>query len=348
VIAQTQAEWDELDAREALRLRSPKQIYDEVTAALNRQIDQLTANGTRSLTYGQSLDVAAANQTNLNQALEATIDVLTRQGKARDGVTAFFLKMQEQAISTARIVYDALEAAFDKISDNLTELITSGKTDFAKMFEDIGKQILNSTIRQSLQKGLAGIGAKLGIDLGNVLGGQRGDSPTNPLYTKDVGGGSLIPGLGGGRSSEEGGEDGAGISTKVFSKIGDFFSGLWSKLGSFAGTIAVGASKVFSFLGGLIPHAEGGMMMPNHAYLVGERGPEILTGISGQIMSNATSRRILSAPAGPTVYYSIDARGTDPVLTEQRTRAAIFAAHNSAVTSALQVSQERLKRTPQR
>ncbi len=46
-------------------------------------------------------------------------------------------------------------------------------------------------------------------------------------------------------------------------------------------------------------------------------------------------------------YYSIDARGTDPALTEKRTRAAIISAHNSAVGTTVAVASENLKRSPQ-
>jgi len=49
-----------------------------------------------------------------------------------------------------------------------------------------------------------------------------------------------------------------------------------------------------------------------------------------------------------SVYYAIDARGTDPVLTEQRTKAAILAAHNSAVGTSVQAHAEQMKRMPQR
>jgi len=91
--------------------------------------------------------------------------------------------------------------------------------------------------------------------------------------------------------------------------------------------------------------AGGGDMTPGAAYLVGENGPEIRRG--NTISSNSASRRMLEGNAS-NHYYTIDARGTDPVLTEQRTRQAIIAAHNSAVTKSIQVQQEHLKRTPQR
>ena len=59
------------------------------------------------------------------------------------------------------------------------------------------------------------------------------------------------------------------------------------------------------------------------------------------------SRRMLEGQAS-NHYYAIDARGTDPVLTEQRTKAAILAAHNSAVGTSVQAHAEQMKRMPQR
>ena len=99
---------------------------------------------------------------------------------------------------------------------------------------------------------------------------------------------------------------------------------------------AIADSGAFSLAGG-------GDMSPDTAYLVGENGPEIRRG--NRISSNSASRRMLEGNAS-NHYYTIDARGTDPVLTEQRTRAAIIAAHNSAVGKAVQVQQEHLKRNP--
>jgi hypothetical protein len=101
-------------------------------------------------------------------------------------------------------------------------------------------------------------------------------------------------------------------------------------------------------LGGLIPHAEGGSVSPGNAYLIGERGPEILAGASGNITSNVAARRAFGGSAGSIAYYTIDARGTDPAQTEQRTRTALLAVHNSAVSNSVQVQAERMKRIPQR
>ena len=58
---------------------------------------------------------------------------------------------------------------------------------------------------------------------------------------------------------------------------------------------------------------------------------------------------ITQAPSAPAAksYYTIDARGTDPVAVEQRVKASLKAVHSSAVQKSFQAQQERTKRTPQ-
>jgi hypothetical protein len=55
------------------------------------------------------------------------------------------------------------------------------------------------------------------------------------------------------------------------------------------------------------------------ASLVTERGTEILMRASGTVLSNSQSREMLDGGGGGNHFYFIDARGTDGVLTEQRT-----------------------------
>jgi lambda family phage tail tape measure protein len=117
-----------------------------------------------------------------------------------------------------------------------------------------------------------------------------------------------------------------------------------------AGGSAGGKGGFFGFLataaGALLGHrAGGGMISANQAYLVGENGPELVTGINGYVSSAASSKSLMGN-ARDTIYYSIDARGTDPVLVEQRVRTAIALSHNSAVVTSNQVGQERKMRMP--
>jgi hypothetical protein len=100
------------------------------------------------------------------------------------------------------------------------------------------------------------------------------------------------------------------------------------------------------FLSGLVgvfggKRAEGSSVDPGKTYLVGESGPELWTPSS---MGSITPNNKLGM--GTAVYYNIDARGTDPVLTEQRTRSAIIAAHQSAVVTSIRSEREREQRVP--
>jgi hypothetical protein len=353
IVDLTQSEWNESDARAAKALDSPLERYEEETAALKRQINVLTDNGKQTLTYGQAVMVAAKQQEYFNKLTDETVAILLRSNNARDGVTAFFLDMQKQAKTTASIIYEALHSAFDKLSDNLTQLITGGKTSFAAMFQDIGKQVLNSSIRQGLQKGLGALGAKLGIGLPKI---QRLDGQTEPgaLWVRlaaQLGGGAqparaadaVIPGIKSDQQSAP--QRSGGIGGSIAGFLGSLLGSLiGAKVGGGSGGGGESVTSSITYGG---ERASGGSVTPDKAYLVNERGTEILMGASGTVLSNSQSRKMLEG-AGGNHFYSIDARGTDPVLTEQRTRVAIMAAHNSAVGTGFQVQQEHLKRTPQR
>lgn len=319
-----QAEFEEADARAALELRSPLQIYQEETAALNRQIAALEKFGGAEAVAGSSATIAAARQESLNRAIDAQITLLTKFGTMRDGVNAFFLSMERSAKSTASIVYDALTSAFDGIAHNLTQLVTGGKTSFGAMFTDIGRQLVESTIKNQMQAGLKKLGGALGIP---GLGGNQydGQSASTALWVQFAGAaGPLsnplagiipsLPGAGGNGSTSGGG-------------AGGFLAGL---LGAIFG-------------GG---RASGGSVSPSSAYLVGENGPEILYGASGRIASNSETRQVLGGAGMGGNHYYIDARGSkDPHLTEQNVRRALVATHQSAVVTAMQAGDERRRRT---
>lgn len=108
---------------------------------------------------------------------------------------------------------------------------------------------------------------------------------------------------------------------------------------------SLAASSASTKFGGY--RATGGDVDASRAYIVGEEGPEILTGVSGRIASNSASRRELRRSGGDT--YNVDARGSqDPYLTRHTVEQAIRAAHSSAIVTSTQVQAERAKRTPQR
>jgi hypothetical protein len=509
---------------DARALRDPSKQYDDERIRLQRAIAVLRSSQQGLLTYGQTIQIVGHEQENFNRLIDETVKMLLFEGTASNGVKAFFLDMQKNAITAGQIIYEALHTAFERVSDNVAELITGGKADFGRMFQDIGKQMVKLSLQTAMQKGLAALGIAGGVKpdgtAGNplnvhIIGASKGitdilgsnkqkpvlpavsneapseisvgaeseegeerrrvlpggvlsgiidklthaktgepslpgepgqpglpgvagqpglpgapgapglpgesaktsessgiiasvidklkgmkskevasknpliidqlkgrpdGSPGNPLWVQMVGGQVTsgepgLPGLPGlpGEAGKPGapglpGESGANADTAgitgVLDKLKGSLSNVWSKISSSLGSIMGGfggiLSKIMggfgggfgsvfsSILGGLIPHAEGGSVSPSNAYLVGERGPEVLTGMSGNITSNAAARRVFGASTGPTLFYSIDARGTDPAQTEQRTRTALLAVHNSSITNAVQVQADRMKRVPQR
>jgi hypothetical protein len=87
--------------------------------------------------------------------------------------------------------------------------------------------------------------------------------------------------------------------------------------------------------------AAGGNVDPGMAYVVGERGTEAFASFASA--PDKSSRQPMQI-----VNYTIDARGTDAALVEQRTRAALASVHTSAIITSVQTSAERSKRQPQR
>jgi hypothetical protein len=186
----TKAEWAANDAESARSLLSPDQEYERSADALNRAVEALKALQGGTLTYAQQLGIAAKQQDEFNKATDSTVDLLLREGSLGDGVSAFFLKMQEQAKTAAATIFDVLNETFNKLSDNLTQLITApnrfARKDainaFATSFENIGKNLLDSQIKVQLQSGLGALG-KIFPGLSNVTGSKRdGSTVQNALW----------------------------------------------------------------------------------------------------------------------------------------------------------------------
>jgi hypothetical protein len=186
----TKAEWAANDAESARSLLSPDQEYERSADALNHAVEALKALQGGTLTYMQQLGIAAKQQDEFNKATDATVDLLLREGSLGDGVSAFFLKMQEQAKTAAATIFDVMDETFNKLSDNLTQLITApnrfARKDainaFATSFENIGKNLLDSQIKVQLQSGLGALG-KIFPGLQGVTGSKRdGSTVQNALW----------------------------------------------------------------------------------------------------------------------------------------------------------------------
>lgn len=227
----------------------------------------------------------------------------------------------------------------------------------------------------SLVSSVIGLFNKTG---GAPTSGKQGSSAGNPLYVKDVGGssGGSSGGMGGGLGSLlgmfGGGGGGAGLSASAgadafsLGDAADLGLAAMASGGEARGnkTILVGERGPELFTpkmhGTIIPNhklsslgrlfggfrAEGGDVSPSQAYMVGEQGPEAMRSVVNNASSSTVGARNVNAPGG-NVYYSIDARGTDPMLTEKRVQASLQAVHGSAVQASFASQQEHQKRTPQ-
>ncbi len=142
-----------------------------------------------------------------------------------------------------------------------------------------------------------------------------------------------LAGLGGPKSTGSSGGDGGSnpMGQWDFSGLGDASGG--------AGDAAVGLGDEIGMMAG------GGSVTAGDSVLVGERGPEIMRAASNvSIFSNSASRRM--GGGGSNHFYSIDARGTDPVQTEIRVKAAIKAAHGDAIVTSAQAQHDHARRVP--
>jgi hypothetical protein len=198
--------------------------------------------------------------------------------------------------------------------------------------------MLQATIKGGLQKGLGALGKLFGVDVGKGKPDFTAGNPGHVVVDRTAFSNS-IPGIFGGTGG--GGKKLGGIFGSG-DQGGGVFSFLSKLLGGGGGGGGIGSMDL-SMATGL---AEGGPVIPGAAYMVGEHGPERFTsGTPGQISSNAASRRMLSG-GGDNHFYSIDARGTDPVLTEMRVKAAINAARTSAITTSVLAQHDQIRRMP--
>jgi hypothetical protein len=291
---------------------------------------------------------------------------------AAAGVRAFFIEMQEQAKSAAEIIYDTLNSALDRASDNLAKAMTGQKTEWKKMFQSLGEETLKASIKSSLQGGLAQLGksipgvaralSKLGI------GKADGSSPDKALWVRMAtgaagapgslasaipgGGGNILFGNGGGSVWSEGGYD----ITAFPGMGGGGFLGVLKGLiglGGFGGgaSASSGGGSVWSERGYDITAfpgmAGGGDITPGQTYWTGEHGPELFRSSVGGRIYNAAESRQMAMARGGDMY--IDARGsTDPYLTSQRVEAGIRASHANAIGMSVRAVHEQGFRTPRR
>jgi len=258
-----------------------------------------------------------------NQLEEKTAEIRQK------GVKDFFQDMQGRAQTAGNIFYESMHQGLDRVSDEFAKFLTGQKTSFGKMFQSLGEEMLKNSIKSGLQRGLGELGKVFGVH------GQSADNwASNPHHVivdnmtgTGVAVGSPEAGLPSAASALSNGGLSGAVSGAV-SGLGGFLKGLFA---------SGGTSVTSSFIPAM---AGGGTLDTGQSAWVGDGGePELFTaGTPGTV----TPAHKLS---GDNHYYTIDARGA-ALGSEARIARAIDMAHKSAVSTGVQASAERAKRTP--
>ena len=336
--------------------------YDEELDKLNKERAYLLE---MRAALGDQADIMRAIRDEEDARLKIAVQQELAERNAMAGVRAFFLEMEEQAKSSASIIYETLNSAVDKVSDNLTKAMTGQKTAWAAMFKSLGEEELKSSVKSGLQTGIGAVGKALGITPTTKRDGQ---SASSALWVQMVGAeggmagtsvnagglgklpissGNILFGNGGlmgtgqvpqgpGGSSQTAASS-PGIMTTILKGLASVFTGAGKSSGG-GGSQNVGITDMFPAM------ASGGDVTAGQTYLTGEQGPELFRANASGHISNAAQTRQAMAGGGDH-YYTIDARGTDPNLTGQRVEAAIRAAHQSAVGLSVRAIHEQQART---
>lgn len=284
-----------------------------------------------------------------NQRLKILAEQSLQLRTARDGLRAFFIEMQEDAKSSAQIVYDALNSALDRVSENLAKLFTGQRTSWAKAFQDIGEQIAQSSIKSILQIELGKLGEHFGIT------GKPDGTASNPWYVRLAGptgtttpanplgpawNGIQIPGLntnGGGFESNPLSSVLKSGTSGIESIVGRllFGPGGSSGNGEAIGTLSNVVASFPGFAGG------NDDISPGTTAWIAEDGPELVRfGSRASVTPINDSRLGRGGDSYGDVF--VDARGAD-LGAANRVQAAL---HRQTVATAVRAMHERAHRVP--
>jgi len=299
-------------------------LADKALADLRADIPRSDEDALRIAKLQVEIDDQRAKAANdLYQANTKIPDVLQQQGMA-----GYFLKMLSDAKTPMQIAQDGITSSVDQLSGSLADAATGKKGNFGKDFQEIGRQILQESIKSGLQRSLGSLGQKPGIHKPTFNIGDPGhvivdNMPSNGSAAP----GGIKPATGSGGSRPWGGPGG------IFG--GSAGGGIFNYAGG-------GPSFSSSPFGGMM--ADGGDVDPGMIYGVND-------GDGREYFQPKTAGTIIPAGkfgGGGDTHYNIDARGsTDPTLTANNVRRAILAAHADGVATSVQANAERAKRTVQ-
>ena len=284
-----------------------KKYYDIARAAENSARAAIDAENSRRRAMGvpemtqaevqRYYEVAARGIGTLQRAQEQHY----RQSRTwSTGWVKAFKEYREAAGDAASRAANLFKKATQGMEDAIVNFAKTGKFEWKSFVADMAEELLRGQIRQVIAKTLGPIADLMGLDLGNLGGQAPGGSPSNPMYVIDIagGGGGTGGGFGGQRGAGVGQGQGQGGLGTIFSGVKNVAGQVWDtvkNVGSTIGNVFGGVvdtvsnigsgiwdavsgigSSVMDFFGGFF--ANGGTLGAGKWGVVGERGPEIISG----------------------------------------------------------------------
>lgn len=291
--------------------------------------------------YGNSLALQISMRDLENQRLDAWSKLSLAIGTAKSGLAAFVYEMESSIKTAGQVVYDTLHDATQKFGDEITKLLTGQKFSFGKMAQDVGGSIMHTVVQEAIKRGIEELHKKLPGLTGKPPAVPKvpGSTADNPIFTAP---GRGVP------SGTPNDPVWVAIANQNYTPVPGAASrsapNTLQSIGQVVGTLGQVMSKIPNNTP--VPRQGGGPVSPGGAYIVGEHGPEpFLPQVSGHVMSNTMAQKTFGS-GGSTYFMSVDARGTDPVLTEQRVYRAIKQAHQDAIGTSVRASVMRNDRVP--
>jgi hypothetical protein len=211
----------------------------------------------------------------------------------------------------------------DGINSELSKGFTGGKMDFSKVFMSSAQSLAKTGLQTAEGYGLKALG----------LGGKRDGSSADAALFVQMAGGGIDTSMFKGSTPHVSGPAGGLVGGASKGILGMLNNSNWaSKL--FGGKL-FGSGSIFGS-----GFATGGDVTYGGVYPVGELGPEEVYLPGG---SRVVPNKDIHS-GGPSIGY-VDARGTDPVMTQMAVVRGMQIAHGQAVKDAQKQMADRSRRT---
>lgn len=221
------------------------------------------------------------------------------------GWKSAFNSYVSDATNAANIAKNLFNKTMSGMEDLIVNFVKTGKFEWKSFVASMAEELLRANIKQMLGS-IFSPDTAMGGGLSSILGalsgtaGKKGDTANNPMFVYDIAGGS---GAGG---SAFGGAAGQGQGGGIFGTISNVFGGIKSAVGNVFGGISDAVGSVFSGVSNAVSgisnifsgggggggsdlfsgisdffsgwFADGGTIPGGKFGVVGERGPELVSG----------------------------------------------------------------------